>query len=99
MTKSGLLESIENFRQQLEANLLEIPMDRMTTSQVNGLWSVKEIQAHLTIWETRTTHWLREIAQGCEPHIQPAGMIWINLMSPPFTPTPVPEPILPVSTR
>ncbi len=79
MTKVNLLESIETHRQELEGTLAEIPVDQMTSPGVIGEWTVKDVLAHLTIWERRMTRWLRETAQDQEPRMLPTGMTWDDL--------------------
>lgn len=50
MTKSELLNWLQEEYQQWEALLREIGPERMGHPGVNGNWSMKDMAAHLTGW-------------------------------------------------
>jgi hypothetical protein len=63
MTKSELLETLETKHAEWEALLREVGARRML-EPVASDWSVKDIVAHITAWETRVGAWLRGAAHN-----------------------------------
>ena len=54
MTKAELLEKMRSERARWEALLAEVGEERLTEPGVAGEWSVKDIAAHLTVYERWT---------------------------------------------
>jgi len=79
MSKSKLLERMQSERQRLEATLARLSENQMTTPGVNDQWSVKDILAHITVWERRMVRWLEETVGDEVPEMLPAGMTWDDL--------------------
>jgi hypothetical protein len=75
MSKSKLLELIQDGHRLFKAMLAELSEEQMTESGVVGEWSVKDILAHIVVHEQRMTHWLEERLCGVVPEMpQPYGM-------------------------
>jgi hypothetical protein len=64
MTKSLLLERLRAGHAEWEALLAEVPTDRMTKPGVEGAWSIKDILAHVTVYEQWTADQLEAIRRG-----------------------------------
>jgi hypothetical protein len=79
MTKARLLEEIRAERARLEALLAGIDEGQMLLPGVNGRWSVKDVLAHIVVWEERMIHWLGENARGETPQMLPPGMTWDDI--------------------
>jgi hypothetical protein len=56
--------------------LAKLNDEQMQQPDVQGSWSVKDIIAHLTIWEQRGTQWIRSLAQEEEPEIPLPSYTW-----------------------
>ena len=79
MTKRKLLELIKNERTKLEDRLDQIsPEDKVTPGVENG-WSVKDIMAHICVWEGKMRLWLEQILAGGIPDRPPPGEPWPDL--------------------
>jgi hypothetical protein len=70
LTTAQLLEVMRTARSNWEALLAEAGEARLTEPGVEGDWSLKDIIAHLTYFETWVTHCLMAIRRG-EPLPQP----------------------------
>jgi hypothetical protein len=64
--KSHVIQRLHTERRRLELNLSRLSPEVMLQPGVVGMWSVKDILAHLYDWETRLGVWL-EAARNCEP--------------------------------
>ncbi len=64
ITKAVLLERMRAGRTEWEALLAEVPQSRMVEPGVEGAWSVKDILAHVTIYEQWTADQLEAAARG-----------------------------------
>lgn len=64
MTKAVLLERMRAGRAEWEALLAAVPHDRMIEPGVEGAWSVKDILAHVTVYEQWTADQLEAAARG-----------------------------------
>ena len=68
MSKEKLLENIQLEHQRLEGTLADINEDQMITPGVIEDWTIKDILAHITVWEQRMvkTPWeVETIREGC----------------------------------
>jgi hypothetical protein len=79
MTKTELLARIRAQRERLEATLAEVDDAHMTQPGVVGAWSVKDILAHIAVWEGRMVGWLAEILRGEVPEALAPGQTWDGL--------------------
>ncbi len=79
MNKSHLIEAVTNGRQRFEATLSQLDEDQMTTPSLESGWSVKDVLAHIQVWETRMVSWLEDVQRGEIPQMLPSGMTWDDL--------------------
>ena len=59
MNKAELLESIRSRRREWDEALARVAEERMITAGASGEWSVKDIIAHVTWWESQTADMLQ----------------------------------------
>ncbi|MBI5304529.1 MAG: ClbS/DfsB family four-helix bundle protein [Chloroflexi bacterium] len=67
MNKDHLCQTLLAEREAWEALLTEIGEGRMEVPGVVGVWSVKDLVAHLTAWEKRPAAWLAAAQRGDKP--------------------------------
>jgi hypothetical protein len=79
MSKDKLLVEIQSKRERLESTLARVPADQMITPGVIDEWTVKDLLAHITVWEQRMIRWLAEAVRDVEPQMLPPGMTWDDL--------------------
>lgn len=79
MDKGQLLSEIVSARAKLEKTLSEIPPDRLTVPGVESDWTLKDLMAHISVWERRMTEWLDVTLRDEQPGMLPAGMTWDDL--------------------
>jgi hypothetical protein len=79
MNKTKLIGNIQQERQRLERTLVDINADLMVTPGVIEDWTVKDILAHITVWEQRMVSWLGDTLRGQIPQMLPPGMTWDDL--------------------
>jgi hypothetical protein len=72
-TKAELLQFVQDGRHQFKAILNEIPQERMEEKGVETNWSVKDILAHITAWETKMTQVLGAMQTSDERPDWPVG--------------------------
>jgi uncharacterized protein (TIGR03083 family) len=78
-SKSEALDLIREERQALEAVLRRIGEESMLAPGVQGDWSVKDLLAHMTVWEQRMVRWIGEALSGETPEIAQEGFTWDDL--------------------
>ena len=59
MKKAELLDSIQSRRREWNETLAEVAEERMLESGVAGEWSIKDVIAHVTWWDTQTADMLQ----------------------------------------
>ncbi|MBN1935425.1 MAG: ClbS/DfsB family four-helix bundle protein [Anaerolineae bacterium] len=64
MNKAKLLELAQTERQRFTTLIGTLSQAQMLQPVVQGLWSVKDIVAHLTAWEERMVRWLNQMRRG-----------------------------------
>jgi hypothetical protein len=72
--KDQLLNDIRTERRRLDKNLSMLSVAEMIRPGVTGVWSVKDILAHLAAWERLFLHWYSAGVQGRTPQVTPVGM-------------------------
>ena len=72
--KSALIRDMETEHSRLENILSKIAEQDMLIPGVIGVWSVKDILAHLSAWEWQFVEWYRDGIEGKESKIVPVGM-------------------------
>jgi hypothetical protein len=78
-TKDELLHMIKAARVSLEAEVARVDAERMTEEGVMPGWTVKDLLAHISVWERRMVDWLTVTLQGEVPRQLPPGMTWDDL--------------------
>src|SRR5436853_2081121 len=63
MDKAILLNKIRTRQAEFEGLLAPLDEAQMTTTGVNGEWSIKDVLAHLTAWQKRTIERLQAAAE------------------------------------
>ncbi len=73
-SKDQLLKDIHTERRRLEKNLSVMRAEDMIQPGVTGIWSVKDILAHLVTWEQLFLDWYHTGVQDRTPDTTPVGM-------------------------
>jgi hypothetical protein len=79
MTKTKMLGEIQREHQSLKKTLAMISDEQMLLPGVIDGWTVKDILAHITVWEQRMVRWMEEAVRGEIPQMLPEGMTWDDL--------------------
>lgn len=79
MTRTRLLEEIQTEHQRLEESLALVSKEQMLLPGVIEDWTVKDLLAHITVWEQRMIRWLGAAMRGGVPQMLPDGMTWDDL--------------------
>lgn len=66
-TKAELLQLVQNGRIQLTTLINQIPKERMEEKGVESDWSIKDILAHITAWETKMSTSFAHILVSNDP--------------------------------
>lgn len=64
MGKDKLLDLIHTERRRLEKNIESLTNEQKTKPGVVDNWSVKDLMAHLTVWEQRMLSWWKAQSTG-----------------------------------
>ncbi|MFX0061744.1 MAG: ClbS/DfsB family four-helix bundle protein [Candidatus Hermodarchaeota archaeon] len=67
--KKAFIKHLQTERSRIENMLAEMNSEQMELPGVQGDWSVKNIIAHLTIWERRGIEWIKAAVQEKEPEV------------------------------
>jgi len=67
MDKTTLLNTIQTEYERFESLLAPLNEAQLCTATGNGEWSVKDIMAHIAVWEQLCTRWLEEFLRGVTP--------------------------------
>lgn len=79
MSKDRLIDLIRTEHRLLEAELEEVGEEHKETPGVEGEWSVKDLIAHITVWEQRMLQWMEAALRGEKVQPLPPGMSWDDL--------------------
>ena len=79
MSKEKLIEEIQIEHLHLESTLDKISRQQMVTPGVMDDWTVKDLLAHITVWELRMIRWLEQTVRDEVPEMLPPGMTWDDL--------------------
>ena len=79
MNKEKMIHEIQTERKRLEQTLEDITKQQMNTPGVIEDWTVKDLLAHITVWEQRMVAWLRQTVHGEVPEMLPSGLTWDDL--------------------
>lgn len=67
MTKTTFVSTLRADHQEWESALSQVPEERMTEPGAAGEWSVKDLIAHVTVYERWTVEWLEPALRGESP--------------------------------
>jgi len=79
MSKVKLLHEIQEERQRLENTLAKVSEEQMLVPGVIDEWTVKDVLAHITVWEQRMVSWMAGAVRGEVVQMLPPGMTWDDL--------------------
>ncbi|MFX0094390.1 MAG: DinB family protein [Candidatus Hodarchaeota archaeon] len=69
INKEALINHLQAERSRIESMLAELTHEQMEKPGVQGDWSVKDIIAHLIVWERRGIEWIKSAVQNQEPEV------------------------------
>jgi hypothetical protein len=64
MDKTTLLDTIQTKYAQLESLVAPLSEAQLCTAPSEGEWSIKDIMAHVAVWEQICSRWLAEFLRG-----------------------------------
>ncbi len=67
LTKQDLLDQIRSEHGLLEATLARLTHAQMLLPGVDGVWSVKDVLAHISTWEHWMIQWTNSLVRGEKP--------------------------------
>src|SRR5215470_767962 len=67
MDKTTLLNTIQTEYAQFESLIAPLSETQLCTAPFEGEWSIKDIMAHIAVWEQLCTRWLEEFLRGVTP--------------------------------
>jgi hypothetical protein len=79
LNKRAILERIRTERRRLEQNIERLSDEQMEMVGVVGVWTVKDLLAHLFDWEQRFIGWYEAGLRGETPETPAPGMNWEDL--------------------
>ena len=68
-TKQELTACLQDARARLEAVLAQVPTEHMTEAGVVEGWSVKDLLAHIAMWQSRTITAIFQAERGQKPSL------------------------------
>lgn len=76
MDKANLLQEIQSDRAGLDALMAQLDDKQMSEPKLDGGRSVKDILAHIAVWEQRCARWFETTLQGVIPERPEPGFTW-----------------------
>jgi hypothetical protein len=67
MDKTTLLDTIQTEHARFEALIAPLSESQLCSPSLEGQWSVKDIMAHIAVWEQICARWLEEFLRGETP--------------------------------
>lgn len=74
--KQALLDELISTRAEWDELVSQLAKAGQTNVPLTGVWTLKDIVAHLTFWETRPVKWFEAAARGTTPEPSPAQRDW-----------------------
>ena len=68
MDKTSMMNMIQTEYAQFESLIAPLSEAQLCKVPFEGEWSIKDIMAHIAVWEQLCTKWLDECARGETPH-------------------------------
>ena len=76
MDKTQLIAEIQSEREELETTLEAFSQEQMTHPLLEGGWTLKDLLAHITVWEQRMVRWVEITLRDEVPEMLPKGLTW-----------------------
>jgi hypothetical protein len=76
MNKTELLQAIQTGRAELDALLAQLNDEQMSDPALDGGRSVKDVLAHIAVWERRCARWFETTLDGGIPQRPEPGVTW-----------------------
>ena len=76
MDKAQLITEIQSEREKLETTLTAFNQEQMTSPLLEGGWTLKDLLAHITVWEQRMVKWVEITLRDEVPEMLPEGLTW-----------------------
>lgn len=67
MDKTALLNMIQTEYTHFELLIAPLQETQLCTAPFEGEWSIKDIMAHIAVWEQLCTRWLEDFVRGVTP--------------------------------
>jgi hypothetical protein len=67
MTKEKLINEILQEHERFEETVVKLTKDQMIDPSLEGGWSVKDILAHVSVWESVMIEWLEKVLKSDIP--------------------------------
>lgn len=77
--KAKFLELVRVEHDFLQRTVVQLSLEQFVEPGVTGTWSVKDILAHITVWEQRFMRWLDAAVEGTTPERPEPGFTWDDL--------------------
>lgn len=78
-SKAQMIARLRTERRRLEANLAVLTSDEIVQPNTVGVWSIKDVLAHLAEWESRMSGWVEAARRGKEVQVPDANYTWKQL--------------------
>jgi hypothetical protein len=78
MDKTTLLNTIQAEYAQLESLVAPLNEAQLCTTPGEGEWSIKDIMAHIAVWEHICARWLAELLHGVTPQPSERTEVGVN---------------------
>ncbi len=72
-SKEALLNELKQARAEWDELVGSLDATTLSSPELDGGWSVKDVIAHIAAWEARTVKWLEAVARGTTPEPAPWG--------------------------
>ena len=74
MDKANVLEKMQAERAKLDGLLATLSAEQMCQTTLENEWSVKDVLAHIAVWERRCVGWIQAGLRGEKPDKQSKGI-------------------------
>jgi hypothetical protein len=78
MNKNTLLNTIQTEYAQLESLVAPLSETQLCAVPTEGAWAIKDIMAHIAVWEQICTRWLAEFVRGVTPQPSERTEVGVN---------------------
>ena len=81
MDKANVLEKMQAERAKLDGLLATLSAEQMCQTTLENEWSVKDVLAHIAVWERRCVGWIQAGLRGEKPDKPEQGYTWEDLVT------------------